>query len=368
MLTPSFHYNILNNFLTVMRNQSNILGDKLSEIVGKGEFNIIPFIVNCTLDIITETAMGHSVNAQDDENSEYIQSVQRMTDIISYQQQSPWLWPDLIFNLHPLGKEAAKCLKVLHDFTNKVIKEREELYLENLKKNSDNKDEGTYGKKKMSLLDTLLDKLHEGEIDKTMLREEVDTFMFGGHDTTAAGIAWTLYFIAAYPDVQKKLQKEVDDFYNENEELTLTNLRKLVYLECVIKEVQRLYPSIPQIGRVAAEDFKIGPYELKKGTGILIMISALHRDPQNFPDPDRFDPERFLTEDNNIHPYAFIPFSAGPRNCIGQRFATIEEKVILSHIVQRFNLETTQKREELEPSSELVLKPFNSVRVKLTHR
>ncbi|XP_014789356.1 cytochrome P450 4C1, partial [Octopus bimaculoides] len=138
-----------------------------------------------------------------------------------------------------------------------MIKERKELYLENLKKNSDNEDDGTYGKKKMSFLDTLLDKLHEGEIDKTMLREEVDTFMFEGHDTTAAGITWTLYFIAANPDVQKKLQKEVDDFYDENEEPTLTNLKKLVYLECVIKEVQRLYPSVPNIGRVAAEDFKI---------------------------------------------------------------------------------------------------------------
>eukprot|EP00106_Octopus_bimaculoides_P012607 XP_014780049.1 PREDICTED: cytochrome P450 4V2-like [Octopus bimaculoides] len=265
MLTPSFHYNILNSFLIVMQNQSNILCEKLDKMVGKGEFNIRPYITNCTLDIITETAMGQCVNAQDDQNSEYIQSVNRISDIIIYQSKSPWLWPTFLFNLHPLGREAAKCLKYLHGFTDKMIEERKTLYLEGLQKNSDNKDEETLGKKKMAFLDTLLDKLHEGEIDKKDLREEVDTFMFEGHDTTAAGINWTLYFIAAYPDVQKKLQKEVDDFY-------------------------------------------------------------------------------------------------------GQKFAMFEEKIVLSRIIHKFNLETTQQVEELQPTFDLVLKPFAGVRVKLSHR
>ncbi|XP_052823831.1 cytochrome P450 4V2 isoform X2 [Octopus bimaculoides] len=368
MLTPSFHYNILNNFLIVMQNQSNILCEKLDKMVGKGEFNIRPHITNFALDTITETAMGKCVNAQVNEHSEYIESVNRITDIITYQSKSPWLWPDFLFNLHPYGKEAAKCLKYLHDFTDKMIEERSALYLKNSKKKSDNEDGDTQRKKTMAFLDTLLDYFHKGEIDKKSLREEVDTFMFEGHDTTAAGITWTLYFIAAYPDVQKKLQKEVDDFYEENDELTLQNLKKLVYLECVIKEVQRLYPSVPSIGRLAAEDFKIGHHEVKKGTPVSIMISSLHRDPQNFPDPDIFDPDRFLLEDPDMSSHAFIPFSAGPRNCIGQRFAILEEKVAISRIIQRFNLETTQTIGELEPTLDLVLKPSNGIRIKLSHR
>ncbi|XP_014777525.1 cytochrome P450 4V2, partial [Octopus bimaculoides] len=102
----------------------------------------------------------------------------------------------------------------------------------------------------------------------------------------------------------------------ESEEVKLSNLKKLIYLECVIKEVQRLYPSVPLIGRLAAEDFNIGPYGIKKGSHVFVGIGALHRDPKVFPDPNTFDPDRFLTEDNDRHPYAFIPFSAGPRNCI----------------------------------------------------
>ncbi|CAI9723441.1 cytochrome P450 4V2-like [Octopus vulgaris] len=340
MLTPSFHYNILNNFLTVMQNQSNILCKKLDKMVGKGEFNIRPYITNFALDTITETAMGKCVNAQGNEHSEYIESVSRIADLITYQSKSPWLWPQFLFNLHPYGKEAAKCLKYLHDFTDKVIEERSALYLKDAKQKTDN-EEGDTRRKKMAFLDTLLDHLHRGEIDKKSLREEVDTFMFEGHDTTAAGINWTLYFIAAYPHVQKKLQKEVDDFYGE-EELTLSNIKKLVYLECIIKEVQRLYPSVPIIGRVSAEDFKI--------------------------DPDTFDPDRFLLEDTDRSPHAFIPFSAGPRNCIGQKFAMLEEKVVISRIIHKFNLETTQTIEELEPSFDLVLNPSNGIRIKLSHR
>ncbi|XP_029636405.2 cytochrome P450 4V2 isoform X1 [Octopus sinensis] len=367
MLTPSFHYNILNNFLTVMQNQSNILCKKLDKMVGKGEFNIRPYITNFALDTITETAMGKCVNAQGNEHSEYIESVSRIADLITYQSISPWLWPQFLFNLHPYGKEAAKCLKYLHDFTDKVIEERSALYIKDAKEKTDN-EEGDTQRKKMAFLDTLLDHLHKGEIDKKSLREEVDTFMFEGHDTTAAGISWTLYFIAAYPNVQKKLQKEVDDFYGENEELTLSNIKKLFYLECIIKEVQRLYPSVPIIGRVSAEDFKIGHHEVKKGTPISIVISSLHRDPQNFPDPDTFDPDRFLLEDTDRSPHAFIPFSAGPRNCIGQKFAMLEEKVVISRIIHKFNLETTQTIEELEPSFDLVLNPSNGIRIKLSHR
>ncbi|GAB1598778.1 cytochrome P450 4V2 isoform X1 [Argonauta hians] len=368
ILTPSFHYNILNYFLSTMVKQSNILCNKLDVMVGKGEFNICPFITNCTLDIITETAMGKCVNAQENEDSEYIKNVNRIVDIIMYRSKSPWLEPDFLFNLHPMAEEMAKCLKYLHDFTDKVIEDRLAIHLEERKKNSNDDKEEKYGKKKMAFLDTLLDKLNDGEITKRNIREEVDTFMFEGHDTTAAGLKWVIYFIASHPHVQHKLQKEIDAYYGETDEPTQSNLKKLTYLEAVIKESLRLYPPAPFFGRVAAEDFKIGPYDIKKGTNIVIGIAALHRDPEIYPDPLTFNPDRFLTEDLERHPYAFIPFSAGPRNCIGQKFAILEEKIILSRIIQRFSLETTQKEEELEPSCDLILKPFGGVRVKLSRR
>ncbi|KAK1341777.1 hypothetical protein QTO34_016526 [Cnephaeus nilssonii] len=202
------------------------------------------------------------------------------------------------------------------------------------------------------------------------IREEVDTFMFEGHDTTAAGINWALYLLGCYPEVQKKVDNELDEvFGNSDRHVTLEDLKKLKYLECVIKETLRIFPSVPIIARELNEDCDVGGYNITKGSQLLIIPYALHRDPKYFPDPEEFKPERFFPENSTgRHPYAYVPFSAGPRNCIGQRFAMMEEKVILSCILRHFWVESNQKREELGLAGELILRPTNGIWIKLKRR
>lgn len=141
------------------------------------------------------------------------------------------------------------------------------------------------------------------------------------------------------------------------------------YLERVIKESMRLYPPVPFIGRTLSEDIEIDKYKIPKGTMVTVGIYYLHRDPNVFPNPEKFDPDRFLTENTKgRHPYAYLPFSAGPRNCVGQKFAMYEEKSVLSSVIRNFKLSSVQQRDEISLVSELILKTHNGINVKLQRR
>ena len=207
-----------------------------------------------------------------------------------------------------------KLLKVLHGFTDKVITMRKE---ELLKKYSDNPQENEFdGKKKLPLLDLLLEVRIEGvQLSDSDIREEVDTFMFGGHDTTTSGSSFVLYCLAKYPEFQQKVFEEIEDIFGSDQSHTVSmqELNKLSYLDLVIKESLRIYPSIPYIGRVLSEELTAGGYTFPKNSNIMISSYLMGRDSTIFPDPLKFDPLRFDVETTRekINSFAYIPFSAG---------------------------------------------------------
>lgn len=234
--------------------------------------------------------------------------------------------------------------------------------------------EGIYRRKRLqTFLDILL--RHSLDTDTSFsdddIREEVDTFMFEGHDTTAVAISWSLYLIGLHQDHQAKVYEELSSVLGNDpqRQILIDDLKELKYLDCVIKECQRLYPSVPITGRESTEDFKLGDQVIPKGSTIDVFIYALHRDPEVFPDPERFDPSRFLPENSNKrHPYAFIPFSAGSRNCIGQRFAAMELKIIVATILRNFRVAALDHRDKLLVSSDLVLRAAGGLRLSFSHR
>ncbi|XP_027591287.1 cytochrome P450 4V2 isoform X1 [Pipra filicauda] len=374
MITPTFHFAILNDFLEVMNEQGSILVKKLEKHVDKEPFDVFLDITLCALDIICETAMGKNVGAQKNKNSDYVSAIYRMSDLIQQRQKSPWLWPDLLYMLFKEGREHKRNLKILHNFTDRVIAEKA-AELENTKqKNHDNDGncEESVSKKRKAFLDMLLSATDDegNKLSYRDIREEVDTFMFEGHDTTAAAMNWVLYLLGHNPEVQKKVHKELDEVFDNTERpVTTDDLKQLRYLECVVKEALRLFPSVPMFARTLREDCCISGYQIPKGATVLVLTYALHRDPEIFPDPEEFRPERFFTENSKgRHPYAYVPFSAGPRNCIGQRFAQMEEKTLLALILRRFWVESCQKPEELRIAGELILRPNNGIWIKLKRR
>ncbi|XDV14815.1 hypothetical protein PO909_014998 [Leuciscus waleckii] len=368
MLTPTFHFSILTEFLEVMNEQAEVLIEKLEKQAGKGPFNCFNHITLCALDIICETAMGKKIYAQSNYDSEYVRSVYKMSDIITRRQRMPWYWPDFVYNYFGEGREHNRSLKILHSFTESVIYERAE-YITYIESDSES-DQGM--KKRRAFLDMLLKTTDEDgkKLTHKDIQEEVDTFMFEGHDTTAAAMNWAIHLLGSHPEIQRKAQQELFEVFGESERPVNTeDLKKLRYLECVIKESLRLFPSVPFFARTICEDTQINGYKVPKGTNAIVITYALHRDPRFFPEPEEFRPERFLPENCvGRHPYAFLPFSAGLRNCIGQRFAIMEEKVILAYILRYFNIVACQKREELRPLGELVLRPEQGIWITLERR
>uniref|UniRef100_A0A8C7FAQ6 aromatase n=1 Tax=Oncorhynchus kisutch TaxID=8019 RepID=A0A8C7FAQ6_ONCKI len=317
MLTPTFHFSILAEFLEVMNEQAEVLTQKLEKQAGGDPFNCFSYITLCALDIICETAMGKNIYAQSNSESEYVRSVYKMSDIIGRRQRAPWYWPDFIYSLLWEGKDHDNRLRILHSFTQSVIKERAES-MENA--GSDSESDHGIKRRRLAFLDMLLKATDEegNYLSHSDIQEEVDTFMFEGHDTTAASMNWALHLLGSYPEVQTKVQEELQVvFGSSNRSVTVDDLKRLRYLECVIKETLRLFPAVPMFARTVSDDCHINGFKIPKGVNALIIPFALHRDPRYFPDPEEFRPERFLIENSTgRHPYAYIPFSAGPRNCI----------------------------------------------------
>ncbi|XP_076327236.1 cytochrome P450 4c3-like isoform X1 [Tachypleus tridentatus] len=375
MVTPAFHFRILEDFIVVFNEQSQILVEKLKQVQNHKWVNMVSFVTLCTLDAICESAMGIQIHAQKNKNCSYVQAVYEVGETFMARMSKPWLWPELLFALSPHGRRFRKNLKKLHDFTRKVILNRKAQILNGLKANEDDfTTDNAIGslKRPQAFLDLLINyHLNDSSLTIEDIRDEVDTFMFEGHDTTAMGISWTLYLIGLDPVVQKKVQDELDSIFGNDTErpVTVEDTKKMKYLECAIKESLRLFPSVPFFGRLLKEDLVINGYHIPKGTTCFLFVFMLHRDSEIFPNPETYDPDRFLPQNvAGRHPYAYVPFSAGPRNCIGQRYAMMEEKVIIANILRNFNLTSLDPRDKVQLVAEMVIRPKEGLRMKITPR
>jgi cytochrome P450 len=201
------------------------------------------------------------------------------------------------------------------------------------------------------------------------LHDEIMTLFLAGHETTANVLSWTWFLLGQNPEVEEKLTKELGRVLGGRVP-TLADLPRLVYTDTVLRESMRLYPPVWVIGRRALAPFRLGEYELPADTNVLISQLIMHRDARYFPEPLRFDPDRWSANDPrgaSLPRFAYFPFGGGPRVCVGAGFGMMEAVLLLATIAQQFRIQIAPgQKVEVQPT--VTLRPRNGIPVTLKRR
>jgi len=355
LINPIFSTSNLNQLVSVFADKTaNLLNkwdaENPTRLDVSGELNRL------TLDIIGTTAFHYEFNAiTNGENDPIWQNFISINKSL----RNPFnLIPGfLTLNFMPSNALRNRALNKIADELKSIInKRREEIAKSGIEKPKD-----------FNLLDLLLTTVDEvgGKLTDDEIINEVKTFLFAGHDTTSTAVAWTLYCLAQNLDVETNIHKELETVLAGGKP-TAANLDKLRYLGNVIKETLRVYPPVPIIPRNTAKDDTLpSGHFIPAGTQVMISPYVMHMDPELWENPEKFDPTRFDNE--TINPLAYLPFNYGDRNCIGQKFALMEAKVILAMLLQRYSFRLIPDV-KIERKQVIVMKPFPKLEMKLIKR
>ncbi|XP_004408450.1 PREDICTED: cytochrome P450 4F6-like [Odobenus rosmarus divergens] len=358
LLTPAFHFEILKPYVKIFNKSAGIMHAKWQCLALEGSTHLDMFehISLMTLDSLQKCVFSFDSNCQESP-SEYIAAILELSALVVKRQEQSFLHMDFLYNLTPNGWRFRRACNLVHSFTDAVIQERRRALI------SGGSHDFLKAKAKAKTLDfidvLLLAKDEDGkQLSDEDIRAEADTFMFEGHDTTASGLSWVLYNLAKHPEYQEHCRQEVQELLRDREpqEIEWDDLAQLPFLTMCIKESLRLHPPVTVIARRCTQDVGLPDGRvIPKGSKCVISIFGIHHNPSIWPDPEVYNPFRFDPEiPQKRSPLAFIPFSAGPRNCIGQTFAMTEMKVVLALTLLRFRFLPDEEEPRRKP--ELVLR------------
>ena len=371
LLTSAFHFETLKPYVSIYNHCLETFICNCSAAADRQEpVKLFETLSKLSLDILLQCAFSCKTDCQSETESvrhPYIQCVYDMSDLIVLRSINPLYFIDWLYFLTPSGRRMKKACKFVHDYAEDVIHKRKKAL--GLDSNNQVKeisvDEMKSKKKFLDFLDILLlarDEKGEG-LNDLEIRNEVDTFMFEGHDTTTSALSWALFLLAKHPKHQDKVREEVKAVLDGRDRLEYEDLKELKYTQWCIKETLRLYPPVYQIFRVADCDFELDGRTVPKGMKIAVNIIDVHRHKDTWDRPEEFDPLRFSPDNcKGRDPYAYIPFSASLRNCIGQNFAMNEELVVIATVVHCFSLSVTEGH-KVEAAPDMILRARNDLKL-----
>ena len=341
LVQPTFHKTRIATYADTMVLHARRTADRWQD---GAELDIVGEMNRLTLTIVAETLFGADVEA----DAKVVRDA--LTDVFNAFTLTMSPFAFLLQKLPlPVVREAERSRKTLDRLIYTIIETRR-------RQPSDRGD----------LLSMLLLARDDGgtgsRMTDTQIRDEVMTLFLAGHETTANALAWTWYLLAQHPDVERRLHAEVDAVLG-GRPATADDMARLPYTRMVFAESMRRYPPAWAVGRRALEDFTVGDYTIPKGTIVLVLQYLLHHDERFFPDPLRFDPDRWLPQRLAERPkYAYFPFGAGNRVCIGEPFAWMEGILLLATLARRWRLELMDSTPvPMQPV--ITLRPARPIRV-----
>lgn len=318
LMQPMFHHKVVNAFDEAINGFTAALAGRWEKLRPDEPVRLEREMSRVTFQIVAATLFGSSIDEHAGEMTDILDIINVNTKTLSaFFTLYPWVPTPHNFRFR-------RVMARLDHIMYKVINARR-----------------ARGVQTRDLLDRLLSARDEqtgAGMEEKQIRDEVVTLMLAGHETSATALQWTLHALCQHPEVEAELLAELDRVLG-GRPATAADLAQLPYLKQVVQESMRLYPPVWGIARRSTEAQEFGGYQLPAGAYLSIMPYALHRHPEHWPDPERFDPTRFTpAASQGRHPYSYIPFAAGPRTCIGVGMSMLEIQLILAQLLQRFRI------------------------------
>jgi cytochrome P450 len=345
MMAPIFAHKRIAGYADVMRDRAIVSARRL---VDAKETDVCDEMMRLTLEIVGKTLFDAELGTNADDVGEALtRAMRQMMNGLVRLVPTPPIIPT------PGNLRFRHAVRRLDDIVYRLIAERR----------ASAADRG-------DLLGILLATRHEDDgsaLSDTELRDQSMTLMLAGHETTANALAWTLYLLARNPAARERVEREADEVLH-GRNITAADLPSLPLALQAIKESMRLYPPAYVIGRQASRPTEIGGVSVRKGRVVLVNVAGIHRRPDVFPSPERFDLDRLTAAaEKKLPPLAYMPFGAGPRVCIGNHFALMEAHVVLVTLLQRLRIDLLSQ-EEIGTEPLVTLRPKGGLPGRITAR
>ncbi|XP_058425191.1 cytochrome P450 3A12-like [Diceros bicornis minor] len=361
LLSPTFTSGKLKEMFPIIGQYGDVLVRNLRKAAEKGKLiTLIDIFGAYSMDVITSTSFGVNIDSLNNPQDPFVENAKKL---FRFDFFKPFF---LLLTLFPFLKPVFEVLNIslfpksVTDFFTKSVKRMKESRLKDKEK------------QRVDFLQLMINSQNSKELDTHKALSDLELvaqstiFIFAGYETTSSSLSFLMYLLATHPDVQQKLQEEIDATFPNKAPPTYDALVQMEYLDMVLNESLRLFPIVSRLQRVCKKDVEINGVFIPKGTVVIVPTFTLHRASEFWPEPEEFRPERFSKKNkDSINPYLYLPFGTGPRNCIGMRFAIVNVKLAVVRILQNFSFKTCKetqiplklgRRGLLQPQKPIVLK------------